>query len=199
MPAGFFGGTDVPMLDSLLSYSDSPYWLVLIVIISTFMLEDLAIIGAALLAASGKMMPELAFAATCVGMLIGDTALYLLGRWAHYWPWLARHCRHPLIDRQVRPLQQAPWHQLALIRCMPGLRTFGYIACGVARVPGWTFTVANVVSVLIWAAGLFGVAFWLGQAYAEQLQAWLWWLLPVAVVLFFLGQKRLRARIEAEA
>ena len=199
MPAGFFGGTDVPMLDSLLSYSDSPYWLVLIVIISTFMLEDLAIIGAALLAASGKMMPELAFAATCVGMLIGDTALYLLGRLAHRWPWLAHHCRHPLIERQVRPLQQAPWHQLALIRCMPGLRTFGYIACGVARVPGWTFTVANVVSILIWAAGLFGVAFWLGQAYAEQLQAWLWWLLPVAVVLFFLGQKRLRARLEAEA
>ena len=81
---------------------------------------------------------------------------------------------------------------------MPGLRTFGYVACGVARVPGWTFTVANVVSILAWAATIFGVAYWLGQSYAEQLQAWLWWLLPVAVVLFFLGQKRLRARLEAE-
>src|SRR5690606_41087332 len=51
----FFHASGPPMLDSLLTYSDSPYWLVLIVIVSTFMLEDLAIIGAALLAASGKI------------------------------------------------------------------------------------------------------------------------------------------------
>ncbi|WP_430462385.1 DedA family protein [Thalassolituus sp. LLYu03] len=184
------------MLESLLSYSDSPVWLVLVVIVSTFMLEDLAIIGAGLLAASGRMAPELAFAATCSGMFIGDTALYLAGRLAHVWPWLARHCQHELISRQISPLRQAPWHQLALIRCMPGLRTFGYIACGIARVPGSVFTLANVLSILAWAALLFGVSFTLGRQYAEQVHEWLWWLLPIALLVFIFGQKRLRSRME---
>lgn len=186
------------VLESLLTYSDHPAWLVLIVVISTFMLEDLAIIGAALLAASGKMAPEVAFAATCLGMFIGDSALYLFGRAAHIWPWLAQRFQHELIQRQVKPLQQAPWHQLALIRCMPGLRTFGYIACGLAKVPGWTFTIANVVSIWVWAAGIFGVAYVFGKQYADSMTEWLWWLLPVAVLVFVLGQRRLRQNIEAE-
>lgn len=184
------------MLDSLLSFSDDPAWLVLVVIVSTFTLEDLAIIGAGMLAATGKMDPLLAFAATCTGMFIGDTALYLIGRWALVWPWLQRKCQHPLIRRQIEPLQQAPLHQLALIRGMPGLRTFGYIACGVARVPSVTFVLANLLSIVVWAAVLFGAAFWLGRQYAEQMHELMWWLLPIALLLFVLGQRRARKRSE---
>ncbi|WP_028293458.1 DedA family protein [Oceanobacter kriegii] len=184
------------MPDFLLNYSHDPMWLVLVVIVSTFMLEDLAIIGSGILAASGQLPAEVAFAATCVGMFIGDSALYLLGRGALIWPWLNKRFEHPLIQRQVAPLQQAPWHQLALIRCMPGLRTFGYIACGLAKVPGSTFTIANVVSIVVWAAGLFGVAFFLGRRYADQMHEWLWFLLPVALVLFVLGQRKIKKNME---
>lgn len=183
------------MLDSLLSVSQDPVWLVLVVIVSTFMLEDLAIIGAAMLAASNKISPDIAFAATCVGMFIGDTALYLTGRAALVWPWLKEKLDSELIQRQIRPLQKAPWHQLALIRCMPGLRTFGYIACGLARVPGTTFTIANVASILAWAAALFGVAFWLGRHYAEQLHDWIWWLLPIALLVFVMGQRKIKQQM----
>ncbi|WP_221798756.1 DedA family protein [Oceanobacter mangrovi] len=189
----------VVMLDSLLSFSQNPAWLVLVVVVSTFMLEDLAIIGAGVLAASGRMDVELAFGAICLGMFIGDSALYLTGRGALIWPWLKKRFEHPLIQRQVLPLQQAPWHQLALIRCMPGLRTFGYIACGLARVPGSTFTIANVVSIVVWAAGLFGVAFLLGRRYADQMHEWLWWLLPIALLLFIFGQKKIRKNMEEQA
>jgi membrane protein DedA with SNARE-associated domain len=187
------------MLDSLLAVSHNPWWLIAVVIVSTFMLEDLAIIGAALLAATGKIQPEIAFLATCAGMFIGDSALYLAGRGALIWPWLRQRFEHPMIQRQVQPLQRAPWHQLALIRCMPGLRTFGYIACGLARVPGVTFTIANVVSIIVWAFGLFGVAYWLGSHYAEQMQAWIWWLLPIALIIFVLGQRKLRRQVEEES
>ena len=54
------------MLDSLFGYIDHPAWPILVVVISTFMLEDLAIIGAALLAASEKMAPGVAFFAVCI-------------------------------------------------------------------------------------------------------------------------------------
>ena len=186
------------MLDSLLTYSSHPAWIILIIIVSTFMLEDLAIIGAALLAASGKVAPEVAFAATCLGMFIGDSALYLFGRAAHFSPWLAKRFQHDMIQRQVTPLQKAPWHQLALIRCMPGLRTFGYIACGLAKVPGWTFTIANVVSIWVWAAAIFSVAYVFGKQYADTMAEWLWWLLPVALIVFVLGQRKLRQNMEDE-
>jgi membrane protein DedA with SNARE-associated domain len=187
------------MLDSLLSVSQNPAWLVLVVIVSTFMLEDLAIIGAAMLAAAGRMEPTLAFAATCGGMFIGDSALYLTGRGALIWPWLRKKFEHDLIQRQITPLQEAPWHQLALIRCMPGLRTFGYIACGLAQVPGSTFTIANVSSILVWAATLFGAAFWLGRQYAEQMHELMWWLLPIALLLFVMAQRRSRKKAAASA
>ncbi|MAD46688.1 MAG: hypothetical protein CMI02_05670 [Oceanospirillaceae bacterium] len=180
------------MPEYLLAWSDNPVWLLLVVVISTFMLEDLAIIGAGLLASTGKLDPVTAFAAVCLGMFIGDSALYLLGRSAHVWRWLSEKCRQPLIACHIRPLEQAPLHQLVLIRCMPGLRTFGYIACGVAKVPGWSFTLANLISILIWAGGLYGTALWLGQRFAEEMSAALWWLLPVALLLFMVGQRRLR-------
>ncbi len=185
-----------PLGEFLGNPSDNPTLLVVAVIISTFMLEDLAIIAAAMLAVSGRMSPEIAFTAVCTGMLIGDTALYLFGRLANTWERLGQWLNHPLIRRQTVPLQQSPWQQLALIRCMPGIRTFGYIACGIARVPALPFTLANVVSILIWAAGLFGGAYLLGQHFAEQMHEWLWWLMPVALVLFVLGQRRIRQNME---
>lgn len=187
------------MPDFLLNISDTPAWLVIAVIVSTFMLEDLAIIAAAMLAASQKISPEIAFTAVCTGMLIGDTALYLFGRLANAWQKLGRWMSHPVIRHHTVPLQQSPWQQLALIRCMPGIRTFGYIACGVARVPALSFTLANLVSIIIWAAVLFGAAFVLGQHFAEQMHEWLWWAMPVALVLFILGQRRIRQNMEAQA
>ncbi len=188
------------LLDTTVNTSaNTPVLLVLAVVVSTFMLEDLAIIGAALLAVSERISPEVAFTAVCTGMLIGDTALYLFGRLANTWPKLGRWMSHPMIVRHTEPLQQAPWTQLALIRCMPGIRTFGYIACGVARVPGLQFTIANVISILIWAGVLFGAAFMLGQRFAEDMQEYMWWAMPVALVLFVLGQRRIRQSMEEGA
>jgi len=178
------------MPDFLLTWSDNPAWLLLVVVISTFMLEDLAIIGTALLAAVGKLDPVVAFVAVCLGMFIGDSALYLLGRSAHFWRWLSEKCQQPLIACHIRPLKQAPLHQLVLIRCMPGLRTFGYIACGVAKVPGWSFALANLISILLWAGLLYGAALWFGQRFAEEMSTLLWYLLPLALVLFIFGQRR---------
>lgn len=181
------------MLDSLLNLYDHPGWLVLVVVISTFMLEDLAIIGAALLAASGRMAVEDAFCAVVIGIFVGDSALYMIGRLVHVWPWLAKKLANPMIQRQAGPLRGASWKQLALIRCMPGLRTFGYIACGVAKVHSGRFSFANIFSIVIWAGGIFGCAFYLGQQYANSIEQSLWWCLPIALLIFWLGQRKVKS------
>jgi len=187
------------MLEGLFGYIDHPAWPVLVVVISTFMLEDLAIIGAALLAASEKMAPGLAFFAVCLGMFIGDTALYFFGRLALVWPKLRRKIRHPIIQKQIRPLRESPWHQLMLIRCMPGLRTFGYIACGLARVPVLPFCIANLASIIAWAAALFFTTYVMGRQFGEELHDWMWFILPLALVAFVVGQRRIRRRMEEAA
>ena len=64
---------------------------------------------------------------------------------------------------------------------------------------GKTFTIANVISILIWAGVLFGTAFMLGQRFAEDMQAYMWWAMPVALVLFVLGQRRIRQSMEEGA
>ncbi|MEQ3763419.1 MAG: VTT domain-containing protein [Alcanivorax sp.] len=187
------------MLEDLLLYYDHPVWPIFLVVISTFVLEDIAIIGAGFLAASEKMAPGLAFFAVCLGIFIGDTALYLLGRLALVWPWLRHKMRQPLIRRQMRPLQLSPWSQIMLIRCMPGIRTFGYIACGLARVHPVPFCLANVVSIVGWAAALFFTTLYLGRQFGEELHGYMWYLLPLALVLFWLGQRRIKRKIEAQA
>ena len=187
------------MLESLFGLYDNPAWPILVVVVSTFALEDLAIIGAGLLVASERMAPGTAFFAVCLGMFIGDTALYLLGRLALVWPWLRRKTRHPLIQKQVQPLRQSPWHQLMLIRCMPGIRTFGYIACGVAKVPLIPFCLANLLSIIGWAAALFFTTLFLGQQFGEQLHDAMWFILPVALVLFIWCQRRIRLNMESAA
>ena len=65
------------MLEDLLLYYDHPVWPIFLVVISTFVLEDIAIIGAGFLAASEKMAPGLAFFAVCLGIFIGDIYLYI--------------------------------------------------------------------------------------------------------------------------
>lgn len=165
------------------------------IIISTFMLEDVAIIAAALLAIAGKIRPELAFVAVCTGIFIGDTGLYLAGRLSHVWPWLAKRFAHPLLQKQVTPLRHAPWHQLLWIRAMPGLRTFGYLACGIARINGLKFGLANAISILLWASLLFGVLYFFGRQYAALLEGLIWWCLPFALLIFALGYLRMRKNI----
>lgn len=165
------------------------------IIVSTFMLEDVAIIAAALLAIAGKIRPELAFMAVCCGIFIGDTGLYLAGRASHIWPWLARRFAHPILQKQVAPLRHASWRQLLWIRAMPGLRTFGYLACGIARINGVKFTLANALSILLWAALLFGILYIFGRQYAQQLEGAIWWFMPAALGIFMLGYWQLRKKI----
>jgi len=187
------------MLDEFLGMYDHPLWPILVVIVSTFALEDLAIMGAALLVVAEKMAPGTAFVAVCVGMFIGDTALYLLGRLALVWPWLRRKARHPMIHNQVMPLRRSPWQQLMLIRCMPGIRTFGYMACGIARVPLVPFCLANLLSIIAWAAALFYATLFLGKQFSEELHEYMWLLLPLAIVLFIYCQRKIRQRMETPA
>lgn len=78
---------------------------------------------------------------------------------------------------------------------MPGLRTFGYLACGIAKINGARFSAANALSIVLWAALLFGVLYGFGKQYAQLLEGAIWWFMPAALLVFIWGYWRLRKKI----
>jgi membrane protein DedA with SNARE-associated domain len=70
---------------------------------------------------------------------------------------------------------------------MPGLRVAIPAACAYARVPGWLFSLGDLVSALAWAAVIMTVVAWGGPPVLERIGLRGWWsvLVPAAMVLLF--------------
>jgi membrane protein DedA with SNARE-associated domain len=157
----------------------APWVIVLVLILTTFLLEDLAIAAGAALATQGTLSWEVAFAAVAGGIALGDVGLYACGLGARRVQWLRRKY---IADR-------APWLQdklrsrlpsaVLLARVVPGLRLVTYTLCGFARVPVVPFVAWVLLAVSVWTVGLF----WLGSALGSAIALHLGISAPLAVGL----------------
>ncbi len=157
----------------------APWVIVLVLIATTFLLEDVAIAAGAALATQGLLSWELAFAAVAGGIALGDVGLYACGLGARRVQWLRRKY---IADR-------APWLQdklhsrlpsaVLLARVVPGLRLVTYTLCGFARVPVVPFVAWVLLAVSVWTVGLF----WLGSALGGAIALHLGIPAPLAVAL----------------
>lgn len=68
------------MAELILDVTKHPLVLAGLILLSTYLLEDAAIISAALISIDGFLSPELAFLALFIGIFTGDFGLYGLGR-----------------------------------------------------------------------------------------------------------------------
>ncbi len=91
------------------------------------------------------------FAAAVAGDATGYWTGRRLGR-----PWLLRRAGRAAaqVERAERFYARFGWTALVVARFIPWVRTFTPIVAGVARMPYWRFTSANVVGATCWAAGL---------------------------------------------
>lgn len=157
----------------------APWVIVLVLIATTFLLEDVAIAAGAALATQGVLSWELAFAAVAGGIALGDVGLYACGLGARRVQWL----------RRKYIADGAPWLQdklqarlpsaVLLARVVPGLRLVTYTLCGFARVPVVPFMAWVVLAVSLWTVGLF----WLGSALGNAIALHLGIPAPLAVAL----------------
>ena len=111
------------------------YWVFLSIILLSYLLEDLAIITAALLAADNILPTAVALLAIFIGVASGDIGLYGLGLLAGKW----RALRYRLLSnkrmRRVRSrLNSRPILNIALIRFIPGFRTLGFTLSGLFKI-----------------------------------------------------------------
>jgi pimeloyl-ACP methyl ester carboxylesterase/membrane protein DedA with SNARE-associated domain len=142
-----------------------------LIALATWVSEDLASIGAGLMAAKGSIGFMPAVVAAFIGILTGDTLLFLAGKWLGQ-PALAKAPLKWFIKEEA-VARSAQWFQAkgpAIIlasRFLPGARLPTYFGAGMLGCPFGTFTLYFTAACLLWTPLLVGVAALVGNQLLE--------------------------------
>ena len=166
--------------------------------LATFVLEDVAAVGAGLLLATGGISWPAAFVACFLGIWMGDAGLYALARYAGR-GWFERSS---LRRFTVKVADSERWFAergtpiLIFSRLVPGARLPTYLAAGFLCVPLPRFLLITGVASCVWTLAIL----FLAQTFGERLTNWLGTykhagllLLGVGVLLFVTLQLLRRA------
>lgn len=155
--------------DAALHGAAQPWAICLALVLTTFLLEDVAIAAGAVLAVQGLLSWELALLAVAGGIALGDLGLYGLGLVARRVPGL----RQRLIDGRSGGFGDQLARRFAgavvLARVVPGLRLVTYTTFGFYRLPFMAFCLWVVLAVAAWTGGLMGLSAWIGGALGRAL------------------------------
>lgn len=155
--------------EAVLAGMAQPWVIAVVLLLTTLLLEDLAIAAGVALATQGAISWPLSFAAVAGGIAAGDLGLYALGVAATRVPWLRRRYIGDKSswarDQLVRRLPSA----VLVARVVPGLRLLTYTLSGFVRVPLLPFSAWVAVAVLLWTAGLYALSVLIGRAVTEHL------------------------------
>lgn len=135
----------------------------------TFVSEDAAALGAAVIVASGALSWPLGFAAAFLGIWLGDLWLYAMARLIGA-PFLKRMKCDVALERSRARLARSGSFALILIRFVPGLRLPGYLAAGAVSFPLARFVLVTGLAAAVWVTGIFFTVRWLGVGEISWLQ-----------------------------
>ena len=156
-------------LEAVLAGMAQPWLIAAVLVLTTLLLEDLAIAAGVALATQGAISWPLSFAAVAGGIAAGDLGLYAMGVAATRVPWLRRRYIGDKSswarDQLVRRLPST----VLVARVVPGLRLLTYTVSGFVRVPLLPFSAWVALAVLLWTAGLYALSVLVGRAVAEHL------------------------------
>jgi len=139
--------------------------------LATFILEDVAAVGAGLLLATGHISWPEAFLACFLGIWLGDAGLYALARWAGR-GWFERSSLRrfaPKVTESERWFAERGTIILIFSRLVPGARLPTYLAAGFLRVPFPRFLIITGAASCVWTVIILALA----QTFGERLLAWI--------------------------
>ena len=135
---------------------------------SAFVLEDVAVLAAALLVVNGMVSLPWAAAASFAGIWIGDLGLYFIasryGRPVFERTWFKR-----LVSKKPDLRRSETWFQnhgtaaILLSRAIPGTRLPTYLAAGLLKIPAGRFIGMTALAGSVWVAALFGLSYHVGM------------------------------------
>ena len=164
----------------------------LLLAVATFVSEDLACIGAGLIAAHGLITLPVAIAACFTGIFVGDNLLYLAGRLLGPQALRRRPLRWFVSEAAVK--QAESWFQrrgplvIILTRFIPGSRTGTYFAAGALRAPYGTFLLYFGLAAALWTPILVSLSAMVGRTMLDWYEAYAAFALPaflLAGLLFY--------------
>lgn len=159
----------VLLFEAALRGAAQPWVICTALVLTTFVLEDVAIAAGTVLAVQGLLSWELALLAVGGGIALGDLGLYGLGMAANRVPQLRRR----LIDGRGRWMGEQLLRRyggaIVLARIIPGLRLVTYTAIGFYRLPFARFCAWVVLAVAVWTGGLMGLSAMIGSALSQAL------------------------------
>ncbi len=143
------------ILNYLILLGTDPLTVALAILIATFILEDAATVGAAMLASDGVLPVYLAITSLIAGIVLGDIGLYGLGRLSTKSPWIRRILRR----RKVMDVRNWMTHRIFPMvfaaRFIPGSRFPSYTASGLLGLPFRRFAMAAFLAVILQTSLLF--------------------------------------------
>ena len=173
--------------------------------------EDIPLIVAGALSATGKMNLWIASAVCWAGIIGGDVVLYHLGK--RYGmnitrlPFVGKHLTEARIKRVEELFEQYGIGVVAVGRMFAGIRGAMVVAAGTIRFNFWKFVITDGIAAFI-SGGLFvALGHWLGQNLNEEtIRRFKHWfiaggiLVAIAVVAWILWKRRHREQVvELEA
>jgi membrane protein DedA with SNARE-associated domain len=129
-----------------------PLWKGVGFFFATFVLEDLAAVGAGLLLAVGLIPWPVAFFSCFLGIWFGDAGLYALARFGPR-NWFERSSLRKFsaqVQRTEKWFAEHGTQMLVFSRCVPGARLPTYLAAGFLRWPLSRFLAVTGAASLVW-------------------------------------------------
>ena len=180
------------MLDYLLSLSTQPIWVFIAIVLASYILEDLAIVSAAVIAADQIIPAPLAVYAILTGIISGDIGLYFIGyffkKHSSVSQWLDKKNR---VQRYDGLFKTQLIKNIILIRFVPGLRFVCYTSCGVFKAHLGQFIMGVTIAGLFWVSVVFTTIYQLGTSSWLEYSDWKWMLIPVALTLLLISNRQI--------
>jgi len=183
-----------------------PLWKGVGFFLATFVLEDLAAVGAGLLLAAGMISWPVAFFSCFLGIWFGDAGLYGLARFGGR-SWFERSSFRKFAAKVARAEKWFAEHgtqMLVFSRCFPGARLPTYLAAGFLQLPPRRFLLVTGVASFIWTLAVLRLARTLGVAQVRRLDKYRngsLILLGAGLLIFFALQfaRRLSAKLDLQS
>jgi len=178
--------------------AESPVLQGLLAAAATLIMEDPTTITCGLLVAEGNMSYWAALIGLTGGIVLGDLALYGIGRYA------AGPVARWGIVRPGQIARAGKWYARNLVtavvvcRFVPGSRAPGYMAAGILHAPFWKFALTVLIASGLWTVALLTITAWLGERILPVFGQFKW-PVAIAVILAVITMQFLIARFAKKA
>jgi membrane protein DedA with SNARE-associated domain len=146
-----------------------PIYLMLGLVVISFLLEDVAVAAGVALSTSGSLLWSESFLAVWIGIAFGDLLLYAAGYFSRQIPFLKKRFVDAITEDEAELNKHKLVGTIFIARVTPGLRLVSYVYLGFRSIHFWSFTGLVLLAVFIWTTSLYLGSIYLGAAIADSL------------------------------